>query len=269
MNLKVILKDYIDFLESKGVTFPDNYTYKMNNDMFQKMKFILEDVDYNFLLDVIDDFYRDLKTQVEETKGKVCIKFANRIVLGEIIHINYETPDKISSIDIRDKKKESINIKFNLIYSIEEPKRVEEVKKEKELPKIKEEKQIIVDKHKYDELIEPDLLSTRQISIIDKPEYVEDAKPTIKEMLFSKTAIIAVICIALVIGAVVAFNSTYASIKSRNTNDVVCIEGYTNINGECIKTSTLETSSTTTTTTSFINSFGTDIEVISSINKED
>ena len=267
MNLKVILKDYIDFLESRGIKFPENYSYKMNDDMFQRMKLILEDVDYDFILDVIDDFYDDLKKQVEETKDKVCVKFANRIVVGEIKNINYSQDGSIvKSIDLIDKKNESLNIKFDLIYSIEEPRKADEVKKAKSLPKKDPEKHVIRDKHKYDEFIEPDLMSTRQIQIVDKPEYVEDAKPSLKDIIFSKGSLIAVIVLVLVAGAIFAINYSIAAINNSKNDDVICIEGYTNINGECIKTNTLTTDETSTTTLPVNDSV---IEVFRSIKKED
>lgn len=247
MNLKVILKDYIDFLESRGITFPEKYSFRMNDEMFQKMKLILEDVDYDFILDVIDDFYDDLKKQVEETHDKVCVKFANRIVVGDIININYSDDGSIiKSIDLIDKKKESLNIKFDLIYSIQEPKTSEELKKERSMPKKDPNKHVIKDKHKYDEFIEPDLMSTRQIQIIDKPEYVDDGKPSLSEIIFSKGSLIAVIVLALAIGAIVAVNYSIAATNNSKNNEVVCIEGYTNINGECIKSNTLTTEETTT-----------------------
>ena len=269
MNLKVILKDYIDFLESRGIKFPENYSYKMNDEMFQKMKLILEDVDYDFILDVIEEFYDTLKSQVENAKGKVCIKFANRIVVGEIKNINYSSPDTISSIDVIDKKKQSLNIKYRLIYSVEEPKRAEEVKEEKAAAPKEVEKPIIKDKYKYDDYMEPDLMHTRQLQIIDKVEYHEDIKPTLFERIFSKTTAIVVICLCLLVGAVFAIKGSFSSVKDKQTKEVVCIEGYTNVNGECIKTSSLidnTTASTTTTTTSVnVN----DVEVVNSYKKED
>ena len=162
MNLKVVLSEYLDFLEAKGIKFPSNYSYKMNDEMFAKMKLILEDVDYDFILDVIDDFYDALKKDIESAKDKVCVKFANRVVVGEITKINYISPEKIGSIDLLDKKKESMNIRFQLIYSVEEPKKQEDIKKVKNPPKKDPEKHVIKDKHKYDEFIEPDLMSTQQ-----------------------------------------------------------------------------------------------------------
>ena len=267
MNLKVILKDYIDFLESRGINFPENYSYKMNDDMFQRMKLILEDVDYDFILDVIDDFYDDLKKQVEETKDKVCVKFANRIVVGDIINVNYSDDGSIiKSIDLIDKKKESLNIKFDLIYSIEEPKTSEELKKQRSIPKKDPAKHVIRDKHKYDEFIEPDLMSTRQIQIVDKPEYIEDAKTPLKDIIFSKGSLVVVIVLALIVGAVFAINYSIAVTNNSRNNDVVCIEGYTNVNGECIKTNTLTTDGVEATTVPVKDSI---IEVVRAIKKED
>lgn len=265
MNLKVILKDYIGFLNSRGIKFPDNYSYKMNDEMLQKMKLILEDVDYDFILDVIEEFYDALKAKVINAKGKVCIKFANRIVVGEIKNINYSSPDTIASIDVIDKKKQSINIKYRLIYSIEEPKKAEIVKEEKSSSKKFEEKQVVLDKHKYDDYMEPDLMHTRQLQIIDKAEYSEDIKPTLLERIFSKNTLIAVICVCLLIGAVFAINASYSSINEKKNKEVVCIEGYANINGECIKTSTL-TPTTSTTTTVVSDS---EIEVIKTYKNEE
>ena len=247
MNLKVILKDYIDFLESRGIRFPENYSYKMNDEMLQKMKLILEDVDYDFIIDVIEEFYDALKIKIEGVKGKVCIKFANRIVVGEIKNINYSSPDTISSIDVVDKKKQSLNIKYRLIYSIEEPKKAEIVKEEKKSAPVETEKPVIKDKYKYDDYMEPDLMHTRQLQIIDRPEYVEDIKPTLFERIFSKSSLIAVICLCLLVGAIFAIKASFSSINDKKNQEVVCIEGYTNVNGECIKTSTLVTESTSTT----------------------
>ncbi len=247
MNLKVVLNDYLDFLESKGIKFPNNYSYKMNDEMFAKMKLILEDVDYDFILEVIDEFYDALKQDIEEAKNnKVCVKFANRAVVGEIKKINYISPDKIGSIDLLDKRKESMNIRFQLIYSVEEPRRPEEIKKEKiQQPKKNPEKHIIKDKHKYDDFIEPDLLS-KQVNIVDRPEYLEDLRPSLVEILFSKAAIITVICIALGIVAIYAVNTSIASTTISNPDDVVCIEGYTNVNGECLKVTKQANGETTT-----------------------
>ena len=280
MNLKVVLNDYLDFLETKGITFPKNYSYKMNDEMFAKMKLILEDVDYDFILDVIDEFYDALKKDIEEASGKVCVKFANRVVVGEIKKINYITPDKIGSIDLVDKKKESLNIRFQLIYSVEEPKKAEDVKKAKSQPKKDPEKHVIRDKHKYDEFIEPDLMSTKQLQIVDRPEYLEDLKPSLREIIFSKGALVTVICVCLGALALYAIKTSIANTTVVNPNDVVCIEGYTNINGECIKTSTLAPDNTTTsttqttttsTTTKATKSSASDslIEVVRAIHRED
>lgn len=267
MNLKVILRDYLDFLESRGINFPSKYSYKMNDEMFQKMKLILEDVDYDFILDIIDDFYDDLKKQVEETKDKVCVKFANRIVVGQITNINYSDDGSIiKSIDLIDKKNESLNIKFDLIYSIEEPRKPEDAKKVKTLPKKNPEKHVIRDKHKYDEFIEPDLMSTRQIQIVDRPEYIGDEKPSLMDILFSKATVIVVVLIVLTIGALAALNYSIAATNNKKDVDVVCIEGYTNVNGECIKTDSLTTEETTTNNSTTSDAI---IEVVKSFKKED
>jgi len=274
MNLKVVLSEYLDFLEVKGITFPSNYSYKMNDEMFAKMKLILEDVDYDFILDVIDDFYDALKNDIEEAKDKkVCVKFANRVVVGEITKINYITPKKIGSIDLLDKKKESLNIRFQLIYSVEEPKKAEDIRKVKNPPKKDPEKHVIKDKHKYDEFIEPDLLTTKQIQIVDRPEYLEDSKPSLKDIIFSKGAIVTVIVLCLGAVALYAVKTSIANTTVSNPDDVVCIEGYTNVNGECIKNSTLTSNETTTTETTTTaaksNASNSLIEVVRSINKED
>ena len=270
MNLKVVLSEYLDFLETKGIKFPSNYSYKMNDEMFAKMKLILEDVDYDFILDVIDDFYDALKRNIEEAKDKVCVKFANRVVVGEITKINYITPDKIGSIDLLDKKKESMNIRFQLIYSVEEPKKAEDVKKAKSVPKKDPEKHVIRDKHKYDEFIEPDLKSDKQTQIIDRPEYLEDLRPSLGEIIFSKGALVTVICLCLGAVALYAIKTSVASTTITNPDEVVCIAGYTNVNGECIKDSTLAPETTTTTTTAAkSNTSDSLIDVVRSIHKED
>ena len=59
-------------------------------------------------------------------------------------------------------------------------------------------------------------------------------------------SLIAVIVLALAIGAIVAVNYSIAATNNSKNNEVVCIEGYTNINGECIKSNTLTTEETTT-----------------------
>jgi len=267
MNLKVVLSDYLDFLESKGITFPKNYSYKMNDEMFAKMKLILEDVDYDFILDVIDEFYDALKKDIESSQGKVCVKFANRAVVGEIKKINYISSDKIGSIDLLDKKKESLNIKFQLIYSVEEPRKNEEVKKSKPVPKKDPEKHVIKDKHKYDEFISPDLISTKKFEIVDMPEYLDDYKPSFKDIIFSKGALITVICLFLGVIAIMAIKSSISSTSVVDPNDVVCIEGYMNVNGDCIKATTIKEETTTTSNKSNLSTSLYD--VVNSIHKED
>jgi hypothetical protein len=278
MNLKVVLKDYIDFLESRGVHFPSKYNYRMNEEMYERMKLILDDVDYDFIMDIIDDYYKDLKNKIKATSTeKVCIKFANRIVVGTIEKINYTGDKEIESIDFRDKKNELVNIKFDLIYSVEKPRTAREVKKAKEVvesPTIELPIKAIKNKTKYEELIEPDLMSTRQIKIIDRPEYIGDDKPSLSEIIFSKGTLIAIICIGLAAGAIMTINHSIAVTTNKNKEEVVCIDGYTNINGECIKTNTVTneeqktTVATTTTTTKAVvnNSL---VEVINSFKKED
>ena len=266
MNLKVVLNDYLDFLEAKGIKFPNNYSYKMNDEMFAKMKLILEDVDYDFILDVIDEFYDALKQTIEEAKdNKVCVKFANRAVVGEIKKINYISPEKIGSIDLLDKKKESMNIRFQLIYSVEEPKKTEDFKKEKSAPKKSPEKHVIKDKHKYDDFIEPDLMSTKQLQIVDRPEYLEDLRPSFTEIVFSKAAVVTVICLALGGVAIYAIKSSIASTTVNNPEEVVCIKGYTNVNGECIKNTAMPKETTTTETTTVATTKSTNSEASASL----
>ena len=265
MNLKVVLSEYLDFLEAKGIKFPSNYSYKMNDEMFAKMKLILEDVDYDFILDVIDDFYDGLKKDIESAKDKVCVKFANRVVVGEITKINYISPEKIGSIDLLDKKKESLNIRFQLIYSVEEPKKAEDIKKVKNPPKKDPEKHVIKDKHKYDEFIEPDLMSTQQLKIVDRPEYLEDLRPSLWEIIFSKGALITVICICLGAAALYAVKVSIANTTVTNPEDVVCIEGYTNVNGECIKNTAMPKETTTTETTTVATTKSTNSEASASL----